>query len=65
MNEYDKVVITRYKQVADLLQALGINSKSISYDKISVQLNKEWLVMSLKQANDLAERIIEEKNVYM
>ncbi len=43
--DYQKTCETRYKKTAEFLQAVGLESKSISYDRISVLLEKrEWIV---------------------
>lgn len=64
--EYQKICEIRYKKTAEFLQAVGLDSKPVSYDRISVllengMLKREWVTMSFEQANLLVETIIEAK----
>lgn len=59
--EYQKICEIRYKKTAEFLQAVGLDSKSISYSRLSVNLKDKWVTMSLEEAEKIAELIVDSK----
>lgn len=59
--DYQKICETRYKKTAEFLQAVGLDSKPISYSRLSVNLKDEWVTMSLEEAEKIAELIVDSK----
>jgi hypothetical protein len=59
--EYQKICEIRYKKTAEFLQAVGLESKSVSYSRLFLKLKDEWVTMTLEQAEEIAELIVDSK----
>lgn len=59
--DYQKICETRYKKTAEFLQAVGLESKPVSYSRLSVKLKDEWVTMFFEQAEAIAELIVDSK----
>lgn len=59
--EYQKICEIRYKKTAEFLQAVGLESKPVSYNRLSVKIKDEWITMFFEQAEAIAELIVDSK----